>query len=317
MGALVIYAVDIGDANIRGGAYIDGKTTVLTTVPTPKEDPMNGGSERLFARVRSVIETIQQQAPPMQALAVSASGIMTLSPSPGARTYGPFKDHELFVVAPNVDGLKYVPLVRKLEDMGYGVPVHVENDVNAALESGDIYKDVVCISLGAGVGASAKRDGAVIHAGNTWSCFEIGHGMRWDLPEEFSFLCHCGSFGCLEAAIGGWAMALRYKVEPEAAPPEMYDHMRDDVVELLPQAIASIVKQTSIYNVAMTGRGAVGYAKDSEFLNRLAARTGAIVGAEVHVKLFELGDEAELQGTALALLRHGVITDPEASTPLL
>jgi predicted NBD/HSP70 family sugar kinase len=308
MGDTVIYAVDIGDANLRGGVYINGVTTVLTTVETPKEDRTAGGSDRLFGRIRAVIDNIAAQAPPMQALAVSASGIMTLSPQPNARTYGPFKDHELYVVAPNVDGLKYTPLVRLLEQMGYGVPVHVENDVNASLESGDVYQSVVGISLGAGLGAAAKRDGEVIHVGNTWSCFEIGHGMRWRIPEELAFLCHCGSFGCLEASIGGWAMRQRYKVEPQHAPPDVYDRMRDDVVLLLPQAIASVINQTGIYDVAMTGLGSVGYSKNSDFLERLTTRTREIVQDDrVDVKLFELGDEAELQGAARALIRHGIL----------
>jgi predicted NBD/HSP70 family sugar kinase len=309
VGDTVIYVIDIGDANLRGGVYIDGKTTVLTTVETPKEDRTKGGSERLITRIRSVIDDISTQAPPMQALGVSASGIMTLSPKPGARNYGPFRNEELYVVAPNVDGLKYTPLISLLEGLGYNVPIHVENDVNASLESGDLYKDVIGISLGAGLGAAAKRNGEVIHVGQTWSCFEIGHGMRWQLPEELSFLCHCGSTGCLEAAIGGWAMTQRYKVAPEHASPEIYDRMRADVIQLLPLAIASVIKQTNITNVAMTGLGSIGYSKNSNFLEQLAAATRKSTGFEnVKVKLFELGDEAELHGTARALLRHGVLT---------
>jgi predicted NBD/HSP70 family sugar kinase len=308
MGETVIYTVDIGDANLRGGVYIDGTTKVITTVDTPREDRTKGGSERLFSRIRTVIDEVQQSAPPMQALAVSASGIMTLSPRPEARTYGPFKDHELFVVAPNVDGLKYAPLVRLLEDLDYGVPVHVENDVNAVLESDVGYQDVIGISLGGGLGAAAKRNGEVIHVGETWSCFEIGHGMRWHIPEELSFACHCGSFGCMEAAIGGWAMAQRYKVHPHAAPPEIYDRMRADVVEILPQAIASMIRQTHITTVVMAGLGSTGYARNSDFLAQLTERTSALLGSTgIEIKLFDVGDEAELHGAARALLRHGVI----------
>jgi predicted NBD/HSP70 family sugar kinase len=308
MGETVIYAIDIGDANMRGGVYIDGVTRVITTVDTPKEDRSKGGSERLLRRVRSVIAEIAAVSPPMQALAVSASGIMTLNPHPDARPYGPFKNQELFVVAPNVDGLKYTPLIRLLEDLGYDVPVHVENDVNASLESDATHQNVIGISLGAGLGAAAKKNGEVIHVGNTWSCFEIGHGMRWRMPEELSFACHCGSFGCLEAAIGGWAMTQRYKIEPQNASPEIYKRMRDDVIEVLPQAIASVVRKTQIPEVVMTGRGSVGYSRDPNFLHALTARTRTIENTDaITIELCEFGDEAELHGTALALLRHGVL----------
>lgn len=308
MGQTVIYTIDIGDANLRGGVFIDGTTRLITTVETPKEDRTKGGSERLFARIRSVIEAIAAESPPMHALAVSASGIMTLSPAPNARTYGPFKDKELFVVAPNVDGLKYAPLVRLLEDLGYNVPVHVENDVNAVLESDLTHENVIGISLGAGLGAAAKKNGAVVHIGHAWSCFEIGHGMRWRMPEGLSFACHCGSFGCLEAAIGGWAMKQRYKVEPQDAPPEIYDQMRADVVELLPQAIASVIRQTDVYDVVMAGLGSVGYSENSDFLQQLQERTQTFFPSHpIAVKLFEFGDDAELQGVARAAIRHGIL----------
>lgn len=307
MTSTVIYTIDIGDENLRAGIYEDGETRLVTVMRTPKE-PFSGGSHKLLDRIRSVINILQNESPPMQALAVSASGVMTLRPKPDARTYGPFKDSELYVVAPNVDGLKYQPLLKMIEDLGYGVPVHIENDVNAALESEEAHDTVICIALGAGLGAAAKRNGRVIHAGNSWSCFEIGHGMRWQLPEETSLLCHCANTGCLEAAIGGWAMVQRYGIAPEDADAETYDQMRQDVIQLLPQAIASIIRQTGIYDVAMTGRGAEGYSQNSTFLDDLRDHVNAELGTDnVTVTLLSLGDTAELHGTARALLHHNVI----------
>ena len=304
----VIYALDIGDSYMRSGVYMDGVTRQVAVVPTPRALRGESGEARLMAQIVEMVAQTASEAPPMQALALAASGIMTLKPRPGARTYGPFKDHDLYVLAPNVDGLKYMPIQLRLEEMGWGVPIHVENDVNAATRSATEIDDAICINLGAGLGAAVKRGGRIEHVRGTWSCYEIGHGIRWKFPEQLTRRCHCGNIGCLEAIVGGWAMTERYRARPEDAPPETYDRMRNDVVSYLPQAIADTVRDSGLTTVLMAGRGAVGYSRDSEFLDRVKTSVEALLpSTPVSLGLLELGEIAELHGVVLALHDNRVL----------
>jgi predicted NBD/HSP70 family sugar kinase len=303
----VVYSIDIGDVYMRGGFFVDGTTREVIRVSTPHASKGHSGEENLWTGVKALVERIQTEAPPMEALSVSASGIMTLRSAPGAREFGPFKDLELYVLAPNVDGLKYVPIMQRLESLNLGVPVHVENDVNAATISITAYDDAVCVNLGGGLGAAAKSKGQIQHVKGTWSCYEVGHGMRWDLPEHLTRLCHCGNNGCLEAAIGGWAMTERYGYLPELAPADVYGRMREDVVELLPHAIVSVVRQSGVNRVLLAGKGSVGYQEsDSAFISRIGEHVGRIDNSlkSMDISMIELTETAEMQGSALALLSY-------------
>jgi len=102
-----------------------------------------------------------------------------------------------------------VPLGARLEE-GTGLPVRVLNDVRAAtvaewrLGAGRGATDLVCLFDGTGLGGGVVSGGRLlIGAGNTAG--ELGHltvvsgGRR----------CTCPNAGCLEAYVGGWAIAAR------------------------------------------------------------------------------------------------------------
>lgn len=305
----VIYAIDVGDSYMRGGYFVDGLTHDVAEIPTPRATKDRTGEENLLTAISAMVDEIRLVAPSMQAFGLSCSGIMTLRDSPGARSYGPFKDKELLVLAPNVDGLKYVPILSRIEQLGWGVPVHVENDCNAALTAATTAPDAVSISLGGGLGAAIKREGIVQHPEGTWSCYEIGHGMRWPLPEHLFRTCHCGNNGCLEAVIGGWAMTERYRVRPENAPPDIYASMMEDVIEFLPPAIASLIESSGIHHVVLSGLGCMGYSENPEFVPRLGEAVEKILadGQKIEFSVVPIAETAELHGVALALLANGVV----------
>lgn len=112
------------------------------------------------------------------------------------------------VHAPNL-GWRDVPLARRLsEDLHR--PVAVINDARAAtlaewkFGAGMGASDVFCLTLGTGVGGSAVVGGRLLEGGSH-ALGEVGHmtivvgGRR----------CHCPNWGCLEAYVGGWAIAER------------------------------------------------------------------------------------------------------------
>jgi glucokinase len=119
--------------------------------------------------------------------------------------------------APNLNW-REVPLGAELE-RSLGIPVAVTNDVRAAAwgewahGAGQGVNDLVTLFVGTGVGGGIVSGGRML-LGCTNSAGELGHvpivaGGR---------KCTCPNAGCLEAYIGGWAIAEQAR-EAAAADP--------------------------------------------------------------------------------------------------
>ncbi len=102
----------------------------------------------------------------------------------------------------NVKGWRNVPL-RDILKKKVGMPVFIDNDANAACVgearwgAGKGYKDIVCITLGSGVGTAVILDGK-IYRGRGYSAAEMGHiCIDRNGPK-----CNCGANGCIETFLG-------------------------------------------------------------------------------------------------------------------
>lgn len=99
----------------------------------------------------------------------------------------------------NIGWDKPVPLREELQHLT-GLPVVIENDANVAAlgemwkGAGDGARDVVCITLGTGVGGGVIVNGDIAH-GVKGAAGEIGHITA--VPEN-GYYCNCGKHGCLE-----------------------------------------------------------------------------------------------------------------------
>ncbi len=99
-----------------------------------------------------------------------------------------------------------------------GLPVRVENDVNAAALGAartlGVGSDLAYLSIGTGLAAGLVVDGA-LHRGARGTAGEIGH-----VPvDPTGPLCGCGQRGCLEALGSGSAIARAWPVDgPRAGP---------------------------------------------------------------------------------------------------
>ncbi|QKG83217.1 ROK family glucokinase [Kroppenstedtia pulmonis] len=91
-----------------------------------------------------------------------------------------------------------VPIQRYLEDR-LQVPVSIDNDANAAAlgeawsGAGVGIRDMICITLGTGVGGGIIANGGLIH-GVSGMAGEVGHIQ----VEKDGDLCSCGQRGCVE-----------------------------------------------------------------------------------------------------------------------
>ncbi|MBF0478379.1 MAG: ROK family protein [Candidatus Omnitrophica bacterium] len=102
----------------------------------------------------------------------------------------------------NIFGWKNVPLKKMMED-ATGIPTFIDNDVNVITlgewkyGAGRGYDNLVCITVGTGVGGGLILNGE-IYRGPGFTAGEIGH-----IPlNEKGPACNCGGSGCLEAYVG-------------------------------------------------------------------------------------------------------------------
>jgi glucokinase len=106
-------------------------------------------------------------------------------------------------------GWRKVPLKKKLEKQ-LGLPVFVTNDVNAATwgewryGAGRGVDDLAVLFVGTGVGGGVITGGKLL-SGCSNSGGELGHITIVSDGRK----CHCPNKGCLEAYVGGWAIAER------------------------------------------------------------------------------------------------------------
>jgi glucokinase len=105
-------------------------------------------------------------------------------------------------------GWKDYPLKDSLEEQT-GLPVIIDNDANIAAlgemwrGAGDGAKDLLCVTLGTGVGGGIVANGEILHGANGMAG-EIGHIT---VVPEGGVPCNCGKTGCLETIASATGIA--------------------------------------------------------------------------------------------------------------
>ena len=108
-------------------------------------------------------------------------------------------------------GIANLPIADILQKR-FGVPVYIENDVNACAiaemkfgGAGDV-SDFLWVTVSNGVGGAVVLGGE-LYTGSCGNAGEIGHVKA---EFEHPLLCGCGGMGCLEAMAAGPGIAKRY-----------------------------------------------------------------------------------------------------------
>jgi glucokinase len=180
---------DFGGTKIRAGVVCNG--AVLGAAEAPTEAA--GGLEHVLAQLERAIAGACDAAGvavrEIGALGVAAPGQIDLS------------THTI-VHAPNL-GWRDVPLARLLAER-FGLPVAIDNDVNAAclgeaeFGAGRGFRDVAAIFVGTGIGGGVIANGVLL-AGATGAAGEIGHMVYRAGGDP----CSCGRRGHFESYAGG------------------------------------------------------------------------------------------------------------------
>lgn len=130
--------------------------------------------------------------------------------------------------SPNIPSWNNVEIGKILSDE-FSVPVSIDNDVRVAalgeyaFGAGRNYKNIVCITVGTGVGGAIILDGKLMR-GSTQSMGELGHiTLKKDGPK-----CGCGNYGCLEALASSTAIIRKAKDVIEKGLSPIMKKMLDD-----------------------------------------------------------------------------------------
>ncbi|HEX5565515.1 MAG TPA: ROK family glucokinase [Streptomyces sp.] len=191
--------VDIGGTKIAAGVVDEGGTILETSkVPTPST------AEGVIDAIADAVRTVSA-GHEIEAVGIGAAGYVD-------------DKRATVLFAPNIDW-RNEALKDKVEQRVH-LPVVIENDANAAawgeyrFGAGQGHDDVVCITLGTGLGGGIVIGGK-LHRGRFGVAAEFGH-IRV-VPD--GLLCGCGSQGCWEQYASGRAL-VRYARQRAAATPE-------------------------------------------------------------------------------------------------
>ncbi|WP_216830083.1 ROK family glucokinase [Alkalihalobacterium elongatum] len=178
--------VDLGGTTIKL-AFIDpyGDIVYKGEVPT---NTTNGGGEittDIAKWIDQSLEHLGQTKDQLHSIGMGAPGFINMETG-------------YIYHAVNI-GWKDFHLKDRLE-MDTGLPVIVDNDANIAAlgemwrGAGDGAKNLLCVTLGTGVGGGIIANGNILHGVNGMAG-EIGHITA--VPEG-GYQCNCGKTGCLE-----------------------------------------------------------------------------------------------------------------------
>lgn len=191
--------VDLGGTNIVSAIVnYQGEIVNSLKVPTLAER----GKE---ATIKKIIEAIHKNIVQSSVAPDNIIGIGIGAPGPLDIKRG------IINFAPNLPGWRDVPLRKILEDE-FNIKVVLENDANAAawgercFGAGQGVNNLVCFTLGTGIGGGIIIDGKIYH-GNNYGAAELGHmTVNKDGPR-----CNCGNYGCLEAYSSATGIKNRIK----------------------------------------------------------------------------------------------------------
>jgi glucokinase len=213
--------VDLGGTNIAVG-IVDENNAIVKKASTPTKPER--GADAIVADMAAVAKSL------MADLGITAADIGWAGvASPGT------VDHERGVVvyANNIPFLDY-PLADNLSALLGGIPVHAENDANAAAKAEAIAgaargaRYSVMITLGTGLGGGIVIDGK-IYSGSNFAGAELGHMVIVKDCRE----CGCGRKGCWEAYASATALINMTKeaIRNEKAEYSYMLHLADDDID--------------------------------------------------------------------------------------
>jgi len=179
--------IDIGGTNVTVALVTEkGKIVRKIRFPTRVEEGKTKTIKRIVKALDEVMKGLGSNS--IEGIGIGAAGDVD-------------QDRGIVRFSPNLFW-KNVPIVRLIKKK-FNLKVVLDNDANAAawgtyiLETKRKAKNLLCITLGTGVGGGLILNGRIYH-GTSGSAGEIGHITLNPQGQR----CRCGNYGCLETYVG-------------------------------------------------------------------------------------------------------------------
>ena len=187
--------VDLGGTNIVT-ILIDEKGKIIIRDKRVTEGFK--GKDHVLKRMAEGIESALERTTNIVGIGIGTPGLVDL-------------DKGIVYEAPNIPDWDNVP-VASIYRKRFGIPVFLENDANSAalgewwLGAGRGTRNMICLTLGTGIGGGIIIDGRVYHGADGYAG-ELGHiSLSFDGPK-----CGCGNTGCMEAYASAIGIIKRTK----------------------------------------------------------------------------------------------------------
>ena len=182
-----IIGVDFGGTNIRLG-LVNSSGKIVYRDRWDTHSYLSSKSKlikNLAEKVRSLLDTNSLKSKDVSGIGIGLPGL--IDPKKGIVNF-----------LPNVPGWRKVPLVKILEK-ALQIPVFIDNDVNLMAlgewqyGAGKGYNNLLCITLGTGVGGGLILDGR-LYRGEGYVAGEVGQMPLNEKGNE----CSCNGKACLD-----------------------------------------------------------------------------------------------------------------------
>ena len=308
--ANLIVGIYIGRNMVGGLADLNGTILQRATCPAVPGE----------AGVEALIELIRELSAEATRLGVSLRGIGVGVPSIVEFPKG------VVVLSPMLDW-RDLPLRQLLQEK-LGLPVVVQNEINLLTlgeswrGAGRNIRNMVCISLGAGIGAGLVIDGQIF-SGHHFAAGEIGYAV----PSERFLGRKYETYGCLESVSGSHGIVRRAACRLAEGELSLLNHRPasngaltvDDVFEAARAgdavARAVLAETFDFWSIALANLACIidparivisgELAEYSDlFLDHICDRLDGLVPAMPEVVVSELGMDAAVLGAVALVLRE-------------
>lgn len=279
-----IISIEVSDDVLIRGAVMD----LAGTIHQRQDEELKGrrGGEAVEAVAQLCHELIARSDRPILGVGVGAPGV--IDPSGVVLEAPKLRWHQ-------------VPLADVLSKR-LNLPVHVENDANAAALGEHTFADadstgMMLLRVGTGIGAGILIDDALL-LGHGFAAGEIGHVIVMENPDDGE-LCDCGRRGCLETVFG--VPALRR--DTEGLGPKETDVALASAGQRLGIALVPVVSALNLREIRVSGPAQLfdGALLDST-LRTIRERTLSSVSDHLEIRMATLGDDVVLMGAAVLVL---------------
>ena len=189
--------IDLGGTNIRVALMnAAGEMTGMHQQPTQSGRDITEIVESIAVGIEDLLSEYSIARNSIVGVGLGAPGFLSLASG-------------VIHTSPNLPTANETPVVSLLKRLT-DLPVFLENDANAAaigehwVGAGQGSRNLLCITLGTGVGSGFILEGTIWHGSNDFAG-ELGHTTLF--PDGLP--CNCGRKGCLEAYVSATGMVNR------------------------------------------------------------------------------------------------------------